>query len=217
MNTFIFDDGWGNYTIAARARSMRTPATSRASRATSPLRSMPMGRFPFPTTAAVANTLGASAGLHIIRGGSGTNTSCSRTRPYSTATSKAPASTSSTTRLHDGHLPRPDHDGRGLHRHDRRYNVTSLGTGYATGVKGVNNISRVNGGSSAGDVLMPHTDNIWTIDSLNSGSINGSEFTFSGIESLVGLPTATTPSTSRQQDGSAAPWAETPTEWSAEH
>ena len=192
-DTFVFDDGWGNYTISSGGTLdedvldfsavsanlifiIHMDGTVSVSDGTLVVTDADGHK----TVTGGSNSLGPSAGIDIIRGGSGTNTLHVR-------------GPGGIRRLH--RRRRHQHP-RLLGVHDRHHldlttmdvvysgtvdggTVTSLGVGYATGVKGVNNISPRDRRHLLGDVLTgPDTDNIWNITGANSGNINA-EITFS--------------------------------------
>jgi hypothetical protein len=182
---FIFDDDWGNYTIISGGTIDEDILDFSAVSADL--------TFTFDKDGKVSvrdkfgNTLGASAGIENIIGGSGKNTfifedqgglegyiggAGTNILDYSAYTTAIFLDLSTMDVVYTGKVIGKD--------------FTSYGVAHATGLKGANNVTRVIGGSSKGDTLIgPGKHSVWIIDGANSGTLNTS-FTFSGIENLTG-------------------------------
>ncbi|NLX97528.1 MAG: cadherin-like domain-containing protein, partial [Rhodopirellula sp.] len=183
-DTFVFHDGWGNYTIASAGTIDEDVLDFSAVTVNLTFTLHDDGTVEVTDG---TNTLGASAGIENIIGGSATNTFVFEDQggldgyiegaginilDYSAYTTAVYLDLGTMDVVYSGNVNGAPE--------------TSVGVGYATRVKGVNHISRFIGGASTGDVLIgPEKNNTWTIDGANSGTLNTS-FTFSGIENITG-------------------------------
>ncbi|MFO7964214.1 MAG: LEPR-XLL domain-containing protein [Desulfobacterales bacterium] len=183
-DVFVFDDGWGNYTIISGGTIDEDILDFSA-----------VGMdltFTLHEDGTVSvtdgtNTLGASAGIENIIGGSATNTfvfedqggmdgyiegAGTNILDYSAYTTTVFLDLSTMDVLYEGLV--------------NGVLTQSYGVAYTTGLKGANNITGIIGGSSANDLLIgPQQDSVWSIDGPNSGTLN-TTFEFSEIENITG-------------------------------
>jgi len=186
-DVFIFDDGWGNYTIISGGTIDEDILDFSAVSANLIFTLHNDGKV---SVTDGTNTLGASAGIENIIGGSGTNTfvfedqgglegyiegAGTNILDYSAYTTAISLDLSTMDVLYEGYV------NGGW--------TQSYGVAYATGLKGANNITEIIGGSSTNDILIgPEQNSAWTIDGAGSGTLTTStiSFTFSGIENITG-------------------------------
>ncbi|MFP4445180.1 MAG: DUF4347 domain-containing protein, partial [Desulfosudaceae bacterium] len=189
-DTFVFQDDWGHYTIVSAGEIDNDILDFSA--VTRPL------TFTIHNDGTVSvtddtNTLGASAGIDNIIGGSGTNTFVFEDQGYLDAYIDGGAGTaildySNYTTAVAVDLSRMDEE---VTRIVEDEEVTTVLPGEASGVKGINNIDEVIGGNSAGDTLTGfEDDNTWEVNGANSGTVTGATsgrtVTFDGFENLAG-------------------------------
>jgi hypothetical protein len=184
---FIFNDGWGHYTIISGGTIDEDILDFSRISANLTFTLRNDGKV---SVSDGTNTLGASAGIENIIGGSGINTfifedqgglegyiegAGTNILDYSAYTTTVFLDLSTMDVLYEGLV-------NGVW-------TQSYGVAYVTGLKGANNITGIIGGSSANDILIgPEQNSAWTIDGADSGTLTTStkSFTFSGIENITG-------------------------------
>ncbi|TFH16060.1 MAG: hypothetical protein E4H02_06500, partial [Lentisphaerales bacterium] len=178
-DTFLFLDGWGSFTIGNAGEFDEDILDFSAVTTNLTFTIHDDGTV---SVTDGANSLGASVGVENIIGGQGNNTFVFDDYGYldgyvdggSGVVNALDYSAYTTAVSVD------------LDRMDDPTTDGDVFVGYATGLKGINNIHALIGGASSLDSLRgQRADNTWSVTGADTGSVNGA-FAFSAIESIIG-------------------------------